>query len=165
MEKEYVWYACYGSNLCRSKFIERYINECTDRTPPKEDRPYIIRHQMYFAGRFGRWNGGVAFVSTKADEQAQTLGRVYRITMEQLDEVREKEGPSSHWYGNKLYLGMLEGLPVYTLTRDPQYDGHETRVPSPEYQEVIQRGLKEIYPQVDGKAYLRKTIEYTQSIM
>ena len=35
----YVWYACYGSNINRERFM-RYINWCSDTTPPMEDRPW-----------------------------------------------------------------------------------------------------------------------------
>lgn len=35
----YVWYACYGSNISKMRFMD-YINRCRDTTPPVEDRPY-----------------------------------------------------------------------------------------------------------------------------
>ena len=137
METQYIWYACYGSNLCKAKFIERYISRCDDKTPPAENRPYTLHHRLYFAGNSGTWNGGVAFVGTKRDEQVRTLGRVYMITMEQLNDIRRKEGPSDHWYGNKLLLGTLDGLSVYTLTRTATYDFTTARQPAQAYTDVI----------------------------
>src|SRR5690606_23572948 len=119
MEKEYVWYACYGSNLSRDKYVERYISLCSDKTPPTEDKPYILHYPLYFAGNSGRWHGGVAFIGCKRDERAYTFGRIYRITTEQLRDTQFNEGQSLKWYGNKLLLGTLDGLPVYTLTRTP----------------------------------------------
>jgi hypothetical protein len=165
METQYIWYACYGSNLCKAKFIERYISECTDKTPPMEERPYILHHPLYFAGKSGRWNGGVAFVGTKQDEQVNTLGRVYKITMEQLNDIRRKEGPSDHWYGNKLLLGTLDGLPVYTLTRTMVHDFTTARLPAQAYTDVIREGLRETYPDVDADAYLEKALGHTQALI
>ena len=69
-----VWYASYGSNLLRRRFMT-YIQGgtpegaaegqvgCTDPTPPLDDRPVRIPHRLFFAGRSVKWeNGGVAFI-------------------------------------------------------------------------------------------------------
>ena len=33
----------------------RYINRCTDRTEPAEDRPYEFAHPVFFAGTASNW--------------------------------------------------------------------------------------------------------------
>ncbi|MDD4081108.1 MAG: gamma-glutamylcyclotransferase [Eubacteriales bacterium] len=148
-----LWYACYGSNINYERFM-LYIQGCDDKTPPKETRPYVLPHRLYFGGRSRTWAGPVAFISTLHDENARTLGRVYRITAAQFDQIRDKEGPSDHWYGNRMCLGQLDGLPVYTLTRMPEYEGYQPGVPSQDYVETIRGGFEQSWPGEDFDAYL-----------
>ena len=76
----YVWYACYGSNINRERFM-RYINRCSDTTPPVEDRPYEFKHPVFFAGHSSIWeNKGTAFLDVWSEGDA--LGRIYKITEE-----------------------------------------------------------------------------------
>ena len=147
-----VWYACYGSNLLRERFLQ-YILGCTDTTEPIEDRPYILQHRLYFGG-MSRWGGGAAFVETQLDKTVTTYGRIYKITKEQLDDILPQEGKSDRWYGNIMLLGTVDGLPVYTLTRTSQYDRYDLRQPTDDYLKVIEKGLVEIYPYLDAKSYL-----------
>ena len=166
MNQEFVLYACYGSNLNRDLFIRRYINHCSDKTPPVQDRPFTLHHQLYFGGISGSWGGqGVAFVGSRHDESVQTLGRAYLITAQQLEQIQQKEGPGPHWYGNKLKLGVMEGFEVYTLTREEGFDFHLPRLPSAEYEEAIRQGLMQTYPGIDASAYLEKIKVYTGSLM
>ena len=154
-QQNYVWYACYGSNLCRERFLW-YIQGggpknnpgCKDKTLPVVDRPYTIHHELYFANQSRTWgNGGVAFLKLERDEDIKTLGRAYLITAEQFEEIKKQEGPSSNWYGYVLELGEMAGIPVKTLTRIPEKSGHySTNHPSVEYLDMLRRGLRETYP-------------------
>lgn len=96
-----VWYASYGSNLARDRFLT-YIQGgtpagsssvhagCRDKTLPTGDIPIRFAGRMHFAISSGRWGGGgVAFLDT--DTAGHALGRAYNITMSQFDDVVSQE--------------------------------------------------------------------------
>jgi len=155
--KNLLWYACYGSNLSYERFMA-YINACADKTPPQKDAPCLLPHRLYFAGR-SRWGGAAAFVETALDVSARTLGRAYLVTPGQFEDIRRQEGAGPRWYGNRLRLGELDGLPVYTLTRDREYDNAQPGTPPDDYLATIQTGLREAWPEVDAAAYLARVLE------
>ena len=135
---QYVWYACYGSNINYDRFM-LYINRCTDTTPPVESRPYQFNYPIYFAKKSRLWdNGGVAFLDDSCI--GETLGRIYKITKEQYEQVKINEGPN---YRKQIDLGQIEGLPVYTFT-DTQKIVLGS-MPSARYFTTILEGLKECY--------------------
>ena len=135
----YVWYAAYGSNLCRERFIE-YIESCSDKSSPEEERPYQIPYELYFAYSSHRWNrSGVAFIDDR--KPGKTMGKVYKIRRSQFREIHRLEGSP---YSNKIALGMLDGIPVYSFTSpERRYD---VKAPCREYLDVVLAGLKETYP-------------------
>lgn len=102
MNKSLVWYASYGSNPCRERFLlyiqggtlartDRTYEGCRDKTPPKADRPLTINHELFFAGRSKHWQGGArAFIRSERGVET-TLGRMYLITDEQFDQVIRQE--------------------------------------------------------------------------
>ena len=64
-DNQYVWYACYGSNINYDRFMY-YINGdingkfsefngCKDKSLPLEVKQYIFKHPVYFAGISKRW--------------------------------------------------------------------------------------------------------------
>lgn len=72
--EEHIWYACYGSNINRERFLcyidgkERSIcgklvknKGCEDKSPPRENHPFVFNHDIYFAKTSNNWGGGVAF--------------------------------------------------------------------------------------------------------
>ena len=137
-ESEYVWYACYGSNVNRNRFME-YVNRCGDKTPPVEDRPYVFKHSLYFAKAAARWdNGGKAFLDDM--HPGKTYGRIYKITKKQFEDVKRMEGSD---YTKLLTLGTIAGLPVYSFT-DTKKNTPE-RMPSKDYFSTILDGLKDCY--------------------
>ena len=94
-----VWYASYGSNLKRKRFMcyikggtpEGSARKCDgcfrDRSDPIESRPISLNFELYFAGQSKTWgNGGVAFIRDSS-ERGLTLGRMYLITDEQFNDV------------------------------------------------------------------------------
>lgn len=147
----HVWYAGYGSNLFRDRFL-CYIKGgkfqwsgnrtkgCNDKTTPAS-RAIMIPYELYFAKNSDSWEGGVAFISTTKDEDKQTYGRMWKVTTDQFLEIWEQEG--SGWYNVALHLGKDEnGVPIITITNNHKLT---TQKPSPNYVKTIIAGLKETY--------------------
>lgn len=133
----YVWYACYGSNVNKARFM-KYIDRCTDKTAPIEDRPYRFKHNIYFAKKASTWHGGgKAFLDSTITGEA--YGRIYKIKQAQFEEIMRAEGSD---YSKLLKLGEVQGVPVYSFT-DTQKN--EASVPSDDYYETILEGLVECY--------------------
>ncbi|MEM7338379.1 MAG: histone deacetylase [Actinomycetota bacterium] len=102
----HVWYAAYGSNVCRDRFL-RYLQGGTvagrtapqshrgarDREPPSDDRPFRLPLPLFFAGSSRSWNGGaVAFVDPEpAPDAPGARGRIWRVTRRQFDDVFRQE--------------------------------------------------------------------------
>ena len=150
-EKEYIWYACYGSNLSYQRFM-RYINKCDDITPPRKWMPITIKHDMYYALQSRIWSDmAVAFINPQYDICANTLGRMYLITRDQYNCVKRNEGPN---YRKELCLGYFNDIKIVTFTNS---EVHPKREPSQEYLDEIKKGLLETYPSFsenDAKEYL-----------
>lgn len=102
---EYVWYASYGSNMLRERFLvyitggqfegnQKDYSGCKDRTMPLEECPLIIRHDLYFAKQSGSWDGGgVCFVRNERSETSMTYGNMYLISKAQfLDLIKQENG-------------------------------------------------------------------------
>jgi len=99
-----VWYAAYGSNLLRARFLAYLeggsiggtdgsgpVEEgAADSSLPVDDRPLRLDGwQLAFAGESRRWNGGgVCAVVPGAGE---VLGRAWLITIGQLRDVWRQE--------------------------------------------------------------------------
>ena len=124
---EYVWYACYGSNLSSERFKcyiqggtckenNKTYRGCTDKTLWTESKIRCFPGKMHFGQNSPSWDySGVAFYDPKAG--SETIMRLYKITNEQLVEIQKQEGKGDYWYGNKLDLGIEEdGCHIYTLT-------------------------------------------------
>ncbi len=136
----HVWYACYGSNLCRERFMT-YINRCCNKTEPSQDRAYTIEHEMYFAREACTWgNKAIAFINPVSGINSHTLGRIYYILYDQYIQVKGYEGCK---YRNEISLGEIDGCKVVTFTDTEDYPRKQ---PSQEYLDCIGRGLKETYP-------------------
>lgn len=101
----HVWYASYGSNMDRQRFLT-YITGGTpegtvtahtgarDSTEPEGDMPIRFPGRMHFAYASHRWDGGgVAFIDN--DTAGHVLGRAYLITSEQFDDVVAQENGST----------------------------------------------------------------------
>lgn len=98
-----VWYACYGSNLSRKRFLcyikggtpnfsDTEYPGCTDRTPPQDERNILIPHRLYFAVQSETWeNAGVAFLDPERDHDMITFGKMYLITSEQFVQIIRQE--------------------------------------------------------------------------
>ena len=165
MDKEYVWYACYGSNLSSDRFrcyIEggvcaengRNYEGCrNDKSLWIDSKVRRFPGKIFFANHSGSWGGkGVAFYNPNGE--GETIMRLYKITREQLDEVQRQEGPGDRWYGRKVDLGIDDdGCHIYTITNGIDLP---LNPPSVEYVSLIKRALVEeckISEEV-AKAYL-----------
>jgi len=176
---QYVWYACYGSNLLEQRFLcyieggrapgSRFTNPgARDATLPVDVRPFRIGHALYFGDEIAGWqNGGVAFLEADPDPLRWSYGRIYKITVEQFNDVVLQEngltpGNSEVWiplpdpgqsqvifdsiYGRIVGLDELAGSPVLTFTRPHDIPPEQRRRPSPQYLKTILSGLLETCP-------------------
>jgi hypothetical protein len=99
----HVWYASYGSNLLRERFLcyivggtpegaRRNHTGSTDTTLPLQDRSIAIPYPLYFAEMSESWqDAGVAFITEQRTVKDATLGRMYLITAEQFAHVVRQE--------------------------------------------------------------------------
>ena len=114
-----VWYASYGSNLKRQRFM-CYIQGgkpegrtepnqgCRDKTPPIDSKPVSLNFDLYFAGKSKSWGGGgVAFIR-EGTKESLTLGRMYLITYEQFNDVVMQENDKC--VNGELYVPRFQQL-------------------------------------------------------
>lgn len=105
-----VWYASYGSNLHRDRFLTyikggkpegstRTYDGCTDKSEPAGDIPIrFAGARPHFALTSRVWHGGIAFLDNPKGETSHGLGRAYDISIDQFDEVVAQEnGLSTKW--------------------------------------------------------------------
>lgn len=154
----HIWYVGYGSNLSEQRFLcyiqggtprfgKKHNNGCKDKTLPLENKSIIIHYPLYFAlpssnKETSNWgSGGVAFISPHKDEKSKTYCRMWRITKEQYEEVREQEG--RYWYNKPIPLGEDGGVPICTITNEVELNN--IIPPSEAYIKTIAIGLKETY--------------------
>lgn len=103
MKENYVWYASYGSNLSKDRFLcyirggkpegaEKVEVGCRDKSLPIEEATFIINYPLYFAKNSVRWqNQGVGFIGLMKDKRYETYSRKYLITSEQFVDVVKQE--------------------------------------------------------------------------
>jgi len=160
-----VWYACYGSNINKERFM-RYIEGCSDKTPPRDERPYKFDNPIYFSNNSPSWDyKGVAFLNIY--KSGKSYGKIYLITKEQFEEIKLQEGSNHNWYGKTVNLGFFDGIPVKAITKEERTSDV---IPSPRYIDVIKKGIQDTYPQLilsDIDVYLMKSYlnEYHVSVL
>lgn len=165
-----VWYATYGSNICKERFMcyikggsfrlgGRKLEGCKDKTEPKDGGPFMIPYPLYFARKSDSWGSqGVAFLALKktSDKSERTYGRIWKITEDQFLEVWDQEGKG--WYDKKVGLGRHDdNLPIYTFTSSSALDGNS---PSKEYLETLRIGLDETWKlkEEDISKYIERAV-------
>ena len=153
VNKKYVWYACYGSNILRERFMlyiqggfckfnERNYIPCNDTSAPLDSKTINIPYKLYFGNSSGSWQGGgVAFLEPERNDNTTTLGRMYLITEDQFKEINTQEGPG--WYDLIINLGTLNGVPIKTFTHSRMFTSN---LPVQKYLKVIEDGISETYP-------------------
>ena len=146
-DDDYVWYACYGSNINRDRFMY-YINGdetgqysevggCANKEEPVEERAYTFDCPIYFAGDSKRWHGGAAFLDY--ENKGKSYGKIYKIKMSQFKGVLKQE-QKSKFYDVVLFVDDIDGCPVLSFTAHHKYKSRLTQ-PSLKYVEVIEKGL------------------------
>ncbi|KAL3513061.1 hypothetical protein ACH5RR_025778 [Cinchona calisaya] len=153
-----IWYATYGSNMRESRFlcyieggqVEGMRKSCAgsvDKSRPKASRWRTFPHRLFFARDYtATWGpGGVAFLHPESNSQDKAYMCLYRVTLEQFNDVLTLENiPSSSikgplfdladlqsiedkkciaveavkrgWYHNVVYLGKEDDIPILTMT-------------------------------------------------
>ena len=171
-ENDFVWYACYGSNLSAQRF-ECYIKGgvctqnnktyigCKDKSHWQGNLIKTYKGRMYFGNESHSWGRkGVAFFDYGGEDTV--IMRLYKITIGQLLELQEQEGNSPNWYGRLLCLDVLaDGCPVYTITSEKLT---KENVPSNAYIELIKKALIEecSLEEADAIEYLDKCMKVGQ---
>lgn len=155
-----VWYASYGSNMWKPRFlcyieggqVEGMQKSCSgsmDKTPPKHVLWKIIPHRLFFGhDNTKTWGpGGVAFLHPESNAEDKAYICMYRVTLEQFNDVLFQENGLScdadsplfdlrdldsikttrsvspeaikrGWYHNVVLLDEEQGIPILTMTCD-----------------------------------------------
>ncbi|KAK4477806.1 hypothetical protein RD792_017068 [Penstemon davidsonii] len=158
LSKINVWYATYGSNMNISRFrcyieggqTEGMRKPCVgsmDKSQPKEIIWKTFPYRLFFArDHTATWGpGGVAFLHPKSNVQDKSYLCLYKITLEQFNDVLLQENVTRYdmscplfdltalqtiqskecisvdfvqrgWYHNVVYLGMENDIPILTMT-------------------------------------------------
>jgi hypothetical protein len=164
-DNEYVWYACYGSNISEDRLMI-YINGdingnfaksdgCRDKSKPIESKSYIIRRRLYFAKHSLKWNGGVAFLNYRS--LGKIYGKIYKIKKSQFIDILNQEQRLKD-YDTIIYIGKYKKVPIYTFTALHKLKDLEK--PSEEYLNVIKKGIIETY----DKLSLKRIDKYIEKI-
>lgn len=162
--EDYVWYACYGSNINYNRFMyyingdinEKYgtINGCVDKSKPIEEKKYIFKCPIYFAGTSKRWGGGMAFLDYENNGLA--YGKIYKIKMSQLKEILKQE-QRCKLYDIILLVDNVDKLPVFSFTSKHRLNDILNQ-PSSLYVDVIKEGILKLYSELGSNQvenYLR----------
>ncbi|XP_051136605.1 histone deacetylase 5 isoform X2 [Andrographis paniculata] len=158
LQKVYIWYAAFGSNMSMARFLcyieggqtEGMKRPCVgsmDRSKPVEIMWKTYPHRLFFGRDYtSTWGpGGVAFLHPESNSNEKAYLCLYKITLEQFNDVLLQENGSSHhsshptfdmtaldriksetsisvetpkrgWYHNVVYLGLEKDIPVLTMT-------------------------------------------------
>ncbi|XP_010259827.1 PREDICTED: histone deacetylase 5 [Nelumbo nucifera] len=152
-----IWYASYGSNMWKERFLcyieggqvegmKKICPGSQDRSLPKEILWKIVPHRMFF-GRSHTYtwgSGGVAFLHPKSNVNDRAYLCLYKITLEQFNDLLLQENSTNQditplfdlldldtivenksispealkgkWYSNVVYLGKEGDIPIFTIT-------------------------------------------------
>jgi hypothetical protein len=175
----HVWYASYGSNLSRDRFLcylrggrpegaNRTYSGARDQSHPAADAPFALPGQVFFGWHSPTWDGGIAFYEAGAPGRA--LARAYLITEGQFADVAAQEmhrepgsdldlstvlAESRHSVGPGRYeslhlVGEMGGHPVITFTSPDDADLPHNP-PSEPYLAMVARGLRETHEQSEDE--------------
>ncbi|KAK3406386.1 hypothetical protein EUGRSUZ_K02528 [Eucalyptus grandis] len=153
-----IWYATFGSNMWNPRFLcyieggqvdgmQKPCSGSMDKSPPKEILWKTFPHRLFFGMESTRmWGlGGVAFLHPESKNEDIVHMCLYKITLEQFNDVLLQENVSSYdmssplfdltsldcskekgsidleavkngWYHNVVYLGMEQDIPILTMT-------------------------------------------------
>ncbi len=151
-DNDYIWYACYGSNINTDRLMIYILgdknkklgseNGCSNKDRPLDERPYKFIFPIYFAGHSTKWNGGMVFLDY--EHSGSSYGKIYKIRMSQFRDILKQENDA---YDLVLYLGDYDNIPIFTFTADHKRGDFEP--PSKEYCDVIKKGILDTYKNLD----------------
>ncbi|KAK9926116.1 hypothetical protein M0R45_023363 [Rubus argutus] len=161
LSKVDIWYAAFGSNLWLKRLlcyieggqVDGLQKPCVgsvDKTSPKEIMWKTFPYRLFFGREFSlSWGpGGVAFLDPESNSQDKTYICLYRITLEQFNDLLVQENHEGYvmssplfdltalnsvtveephslqvrlegWYRNVVYLGKEHDIPILTMTCTP----------------------------------------------
>jgi hypothetical protein len=105
---DYVWYASYGSNINKDRFLcyiqggnpkwsTKVEKGCRDKALPISEKSFIIHHQLYFSKEAAQWNGGgVCFIGLDFNKSFETYSYMYLIKRDQFLDVVSQENNIDH---------------------------------------------------------------------
>lgn len=174
-----VWYAAYGSNLCRDRFLYYLHGGCPpgarrtypgsrDATAPVRDAAVTIPGGLRFVGESLTWGGGLAVYDR--DAPGEVAARAYLISAGQFADVVAQETRSepgldidltpvtetgTHTFGPGHYqtlahVGTHEGQPMLTFTSG-RLPELVDNAPSEVYLRTIAAGLAESHGWSSGR--------------
>ena len=169
-DKDPVWYAAYGSNLSRDRFLcyirgeacaenGKHYSGCSIKSLPEEEGCGWFPGELYFANSSISWDGkGVAFYDPYG--KGETFMRLYRITRGQLQDIQKQEGLSARWYGRIVTLGIQkDGIPICTLTSEHR---NSRNLPSDKYSGLMLKALvkENGLDETEAQKYLKDAIHH-----
>lgn len=130
LSKIEVWYASYGSNMWKERFlcyieggkVDGMKKPCygsRDKSLPKDTIWKIVPHKLFFArSHTNTWGaGGVAFLNPESNSDDRAYVCIYRITLEQFNDVLFQENsihqenrPTEQMESPLLDLSQLDSL-------------------------------------------------------
>lgn len=172
-----LWYVSFGSNMLETRF-RKYLPDWPAAKYGLHDfrrfrRDLTIAHPLYFAGASAVWDdSAVAFVSLRADPDAVTYCRAYRVTPGEFCRIitgengvagvrwhpelipervgdctdlamRDDGDPRRGKYNALLRVDTVDGLPAVTVTTSRRLP---RRAPSPRYLDAVAAGLGRLAP-------------------
>jgi len=179
-----VWYASYGSNLSRARFLtylrggrppgaQRSFEGARNQSDPLDDRALTLPGTVFFGWESPTWGGGIAFYDAAGAGQA--LARAYLVTEQQFADVAAQEmhrppgadldlehvlEHARHVVGPGRYealhlVGEIDDHPVLTFTT-PNPAALQRNSPMPAYLRTMADGLREAHGLADEEvtAYL-----------
>lgn len=132
MRETYVWYASYGSNMLKERFMCYIVGGqvngmaspcegCRDKTPPLADQWLTVSHRMWFGRKkTATWGyGGVSFLDPEPTSHSSYV-RLYKITLEQFNDVisQENRKSSNNQWGHHLQLPELYKLQMSAVDKE-----------------------------------------------
>ena len=187
-----VYYLSYGSNLSHDRFFcyiqggqpegnSHIYKGCRNTLIPVLSFGVTFDAALYFSGDSKMWGGGGAMFADFS-QPGESLGRAYRITLEQFCDVAAQESNlpigsvDFDWdellsngfiegdgqYGTLVLVGYLHGLPVLTFTNAQGVQDKPLDPPSVAYRKVIARGLEETFQMNDSEIenYFQNVLGY-----
>lgn len=170
-DPDLVWYAAYGSNLSRERFM-RYLEGgrpegstfteagTPDPTPPRDSRAVVLRRRLVFAGWSHRWEGATAHLMAEHDPSARTLARLYLVSREQLESVCAQEGAAYELV--ECHEPVDDHLVFAVTMTDPGPLG----APSDEYVNTLVLGLAESWGlgETAARRYVEEMARHATSV-